>query len=139
MYFRAQKKLAGSVSLSDAIDSDQEGNSLSLMDVISVDDNMLEELDAKDACVKVRSCVNGCLDEREREIIILRYGLDQRPARTQREIAAQCGISRSYSSVIIGIKLVKPLDGRTALSLFFTLLPLPKYLLPTKGDCRWQK
>ena len=98
MYFRSQKKLAGSVSLSDALDSDQEGNSLSLMDVISVDDNMLEELDTKDSCAKVRTCVEACLDDREKEIIIMRYGLDERPPRTQREIAAMCGISRSYVS-----------------------------------------
>lgn len=98
MYFRAQKKLAGSVSLSDSLDGDQDENSLSLMDVISVDDNMLEELDAKDSCRKVRSCVESCLDGREKEIIIMRYGLNERPPKTQREIAAQCGISRSYVS-----------------------------------------
>lgn len=100
MYFRAQKKLAGSVSLSDSLDGDQDENSLSLMDVISVDDNMLEELDAKDSCQKVRSCVETCLDGREKEIIIMRYGLNERPPKTQREIAAQCGISRSYVSRI---------------------------------------
>ncbi len=84
MYFRSQKKLAGSVSLSDALDGDQDENSLSLMDVISVDDNMLEELDTKDSCQKVRRCVETCLDDREKEIIILRYGLDERPPQTQR-------------------------------------------------------
>lgn len=98
MYFRAQKKLAGTVSLSDALDSDPEGGSLSIMDVIKVDDDMLEELDAKDACLKVRACVGNCLEEREKEIIIMRYGLDDRPPRTQREIAALKGISRSYVS-----------------------------------------
>ena len=49
MYFRSQKKLQGEVSLSDSIDGDGDGNSLSLMDTISVDDNMLEELDARDS------------------------------------------------------------------------------------------
>ena len=100
MYFRSRKKLAAEMSLSDSIDTDTDGNSLSLMDVISVDDNMLEELDTRDACVKVRRCVAGCLDERERQIITMRYGLDDRPPRTQREIAARCGISRSYVSRI---------------------------------------
>lgn len=98
MYFRAQKKLAGSVSLSDALDGDGEDGSLSLMDIIRVDDDMLENLDHRDSCQKVRLCVERCLDEREKEIIILRYGLDHRPPRTQREIAAQCRISRSYVS-----------------------------------------
>ncbi len=84
--------------LSDSIDGDGDGNSLSLMDTISVDDNMLEELDARDSCAKVRRCVKRCLDEREAMIITLRYGLNARPPLTQREIAAQCGISRSYVS-----------------------------------------
>ena len=109
MHFRAQKKLAGEVSLADSLDGDddgsslsdcietgKDGNALSLMDVIAVDDNMLEELDTRDACRKVRHCVATCLTDRERSIITLRYGLDDRPPRTQREIASRCGISRSY-------------------------------------------
>ena len=84
--------------MSEALDTDQDGNSLSLMDVIRVDDNMLEELDAKDSCKKVRICVDKCLTSREREIIMLRYGLDGNIPQTQREIAARCGISRSYVS-----------------------------------------
>ena len=98
MYFRSQRKLQGEVSLSDSIDGDGDGNSLSLLDTISVDDNMLEELDARDACAKVRRCVAQCLDEREAMVITLRYGLNARPPLTQREIAAKCGISRSYVS-----------------------------------------
>lgn len=100
MHFRAQKKLQGEVSLSDTLDSDTEGNSLSLMDVIRVDDNMLEELDARDACVKVRRCVEECLTPREALVIQLRYGLGQKAPKTQREIAQQCNISRSYVSRI---------------------------------------
>ena len=100
MYFRAQKKLQGEVSLTDTLESGGDGNSLSLMDVIAVDDDLLEELDSRDACRKVRECVRTCLTPRERKIVVLRYGLgDQRP-HTQREIAAQCGISRSYVSRI---------------------------------------
>lgn len=98
MHFRAQKKLQGEVSLSDTVESGGDGNSLSLMDVIAVDDNMLEELDTKDACKRVRRCVKECLNPRERTVITLRYGLDHRPPKTQREVAAQCGISRSYVS-----------------------------------------
>jgi len=98
MHLRKVKRSAGEVSLSEALDTDQDGNSLSLMDVIRVDDNMLEELDARDACQKVRLCVAQCLTPREREIITLRYGLSGTAPQTQREIAARCGISRSYVS-----------------------------------------
>lgn len=98
MYFRTQRKLQGEISLSDSLDADGDGNALSLMDVISVDDDMLENLDARDSRIKVHRCVEECLTERERMIINLRYGLGGRPPLTQREIAAQCGISRSYVS-----------------------------------------
>lgn len=98
MYFRSQKKLQGEVSLSDSIDGDGEGNALSLMDTISVDDDMLEELDTRDSCAKVRRCVRQCLDKREAMIITLRYGLGGEHPLTQREIAEKCGISRSYVS-----------------------------------------
>ena len=100
MHFRSQKKLQGEVSLSDTLDSDGEGNALSLMDVISVDDDMLENLDARDSCIQVRKLVEECLEEREKMIITMRYGLDNKPPRTQREIAAESGISRSYVSSI---------------------------------------
>ena len=98
MHFRAQRKLQGEVSLTDTLEAAGDGGTLSLMDVIAVDDNMLEDLDTRDACAKVRRCVQTCLTPRERMIITLRYGLDDRPPRTQREIAGQCGISRSYVS-----------------------------------------
>ena len=98
MYFRAQRKLQGEVSLSDTLDADGDGNALSLMDVIRVDDDMLENLDARDSCIQVRKYVEQCLSEREKKIITMRYGLDNRPPRTQREIAAESGISRSYVS-----------------------------------------
>ena len=100
MYFRSQRKLQGEVSLSDTLDGDGDSNSLSILDTIRVDDNMLEELDTRDACRRVRRCVDACLDDRERRIIICRYGLDDHPPQTQREIAARCGISRSYVSRI---------------------------------------
>lgn len=100
MHFRAQKKLQGEVSLTETLESGGDGSSLSLMDVIAVDDDMLEELDTRDACEKVRECVQTCLSPRERKIITLRYGLGGQAPHTQREIAAQCGISRSYVSRI---------------------------------------
>lgn len=98
MYFRSQKKLQGEVSLSDSIDTDQDGNSLSFMDVISVDDTMLEDLSASETRGVLRCLVQTCLTPRERDIVEQRYGLDGKPPRTQREIAAACGISRSYVS-----------------------------------------
>ena len=100
MYFRAQRKLQGELSLSESLDADGDSNSLELMDVVRVDDTMLEDLDLRDACAKVRHCVDSCLTPREAHIIRLRYGLDDRPPLTQREIATLCGISRSYVSRI---------------------------------------
>ena len=98
MHFRSRKKLQGEVSLSDTLEADGDGSSLSLMDVISVDDDMLDNLDARESCIKVRRCVRDCLNEREAMIIGLRYGLGGQNPLTQREIAARCGISRSYVS-----------------------------------------
>ena len=97
MHFRAQRKLQGELSLSESLDAEGESNALELMDVVRVDDTMLEDLELRDACAKVRRCV-GCLSPREAHIIRLRYGLDDRAPLTQREIATLCGISRSYVS-----------------------------------------
>lgn len=100
MHFRATRKLQGEVSLSDSLDTDQEGNALSLMDVISVDDTMLEDLDTRESCMKVRRCVDTCLTGREADVIRLRFGLDGGEPLTQREVAVKYGISRSYVSRI---------------------------------------
>ena len=100
MYFRAQRKTQGEVSLDDTLEAAGEGGTLSLMDVIAVDDTMLEDLDTRDASQKVRLCVGTCLNDRERTVINLRYGLSGLAPCTQREVAARCGISRSYVSRI---------------------------------------
>ena len=100
MYLRKTRRLSGEVSLNDALDQEDEGNALSLMDVIRVEDTMLEDLDTRDACQKVRGAVERCLTEREQLVVLRRYGLDGQPPQTQREVAAQCGISRSYVSRI---------------------------------------
>lgn len=100
MHFRAQRKLQSEVSLSDTLEAAGEDGNLSLMDVIAVDDDMLERLDTREACQKVRECVNRCLPVREKEIIMLRYGLNGTQPLTQREVAQHCGISRSYVSRI---------------------------------------
>lgn len=100
MYFRSRKKLQGEVSLSDSIETDGDGNALLLMDIVGVDDTMLTDLQDREDGVLVRRLVRECLTEREREIVTLRYGLGGRMPRTQREIAAKLGISRSYVSRI---------------------------------------
>ncbi len=97
MYFRSQRKSAGDVSLSDALDNDGEGG-LSIQDVLYEEDDILERLALKEDSRRLRRLVNTELDQREREIISLRYGLDGRPALPQREVAAKLGISRSYVS-----------------------------------------
>ena len=100
MYFRSRKKTQNEVSLSDSLDTDQDGNSLYLMDIVGVDDTMYADLQDKEDCVRVRSLVREVLTPREREVISLRYGLNGQMPRTQREIAAKLGISRSYISRI---------------------------------------
>ena len=96
MYFRAQKKLQGEVSLSDSIDSDQEGDALQLMDVVGVEDTMLEDLYDRDSALRLHKLIQTALSPREAEIIRLRYGLGGTLPLTQREVASSFGISRSY-------------------------------------------
>lgn len=100
MFFRSTKKSAGDLSLSDSIDSDGDGNSLSLIDVLADEDDMFERLSAGEMSTNVRRYVDTLLDEREARIIYLRYGLDGNVPLTQRETADKCGISRSYVSRI---------------------------------------
>ena len=100
MYFRGQRKSATDVSLSDYIETGKDGTALSLMDVICSDDDLFEQLSDKEIYTKLYEKIDECLDERERRIILLRYGIGNRKALTQREIAAMCGISRSYVSRI---------------------------------------
>ena len=100
MFFRSQKKLQGEVSLSETLETDKDGNNLFLMDVVGVEDTMLDDLDARESQVRVRKLVEECLTEREADIIRQRYGLGGRQPRTQRELAADYGISRSYVSRI---------------------------------------
>lgn len=100
MHFRSQKKTMGDVSLSDVLDTDGDGNSLSLMDVLAQDDEMSDRIGELELCGKLKALVSSALNEREARIIKLRYGLDGSPPMTQRETAQVCGISRSYVSRI---------------------------------------
>ena len=100
MYFRALKKSSGDISLSESIDVDGDGNTLSLMDIISQEDDMAERIGESETCMRLREYVDTVLTEREAEIIRLRYGLRGGKPLTQRETATLCGISRSYVSRI---------------------------------------
>ena len=98
MYFRSRRKSAGDLSLSEALDTDGEGSGLNLMDVVSSDEDLADQIGGKELCESLRVCVERCLDEREGRIIRLRYGLDGRKPLTQLETAGRLGISRSYVS-----------------------------------------
>ena len=98
MFFRSQKKLQGEVSLSETLETDKDGNNLFLMDVVGVEDTMLDDLDMRESHIRVRKLVDECLTAREADIIRKRYGLGGRTPKTQRELAAEYGISRSYVS-----------------------------------------
>lgn len=100
MFFRSQKKTSMEVSLNDTIDVDRDGNPLTYLDIISMPETIAEDIDMSINIDKVRMLVDTVLDERSREIIILRYGLHGYQPKTQREVAAYLGISRSYVSRI---------------------------------------
>ena len=100
MYFRSQRKSAQDVSLSDYIDTGADGAPLELMDVISEDRDLLEELTNREAEMLVRRAVETCLTEQERQVIRLRYGLEGEEPLRQRQVAERTGISRSYVSRI---------------------------------------
>ena len=98
MYFRSRRKTALDVSFDDPIDYDNEGNPLTLMDVVSTEDQTLETVQLKTNTEKLYRFVSELDNEREKNIIILRYGLDGKKPMTQNEIAKMDGISRSYVS-----------------------------------------
>ena len=98
MHFRAAKKTAQDISLNETIDTDKDGNPLTLMDIMAVDDNILDELSVKLNAQKLGGYINDELTEREKTIIVLRYGLNGREPMTQKNVAKRLGISRSYVS-----------------------------------------
>lgn len=100
MHFRSMKKTAGDVSLSDSIDTDSDGNSLSLMDVLAQDEELSDAVGNFEICRKLHEYVDTVLSEREARIIKVRYGLNSLEPKTQRETAQLLGISRSYVSRI---------------------------------------
>ena len=100
MYFRSAKKSARDVYLDEPVDVDKDGNSMSLMDIIAEDDNMVDRIDTMIKSRQLYGFVENSLDEREREIILYRYGLYGKKPLTQREVAEKLDISRSYVSRI---------------------------------------
>ena len=100
MHFRSQRKSGNDVSLSDYIETGAEGAALSLMDVISDDADLLEQVCTRESVARLREALDTCLTEQERQVVRLRYGLDGGPPQRQRQVAEVTGISRSYVSRI---------------------------------------
>ena len=100
MYFRSQRKSAQDVSLSDYIETGSDGAALSLMDVVSEDADLLEQVTTREAVRQLRQVMNQCLTGQEHQVITMRFGLDGTKPKRQREVAQVCGISRSYISRI---------------------------------------
>ncbi|MEG1043429.1 MAG: RNA polymerase sporulation sigma factor SigK [Oscillospiraceae bacterium] len=98
MYFRSKKKSAQDVYISDPIDTDKEGHTLTLSDIMADDEDIIDNVDLKLNSDKLYEYMTSCLDKREREIMINRYGLAGHKPLTQREISNKMGISRSYVS-----------------------------------------
>ncbi len=93
MHFRNKKKSSQDVYISDPIDTDKDGNNLTLIDIMAEDDNIID-------CIDLYTFISGALNEREQQIITMRYGLCGRRPLTQREVAKKLDISRSYVSRI---------------------------------------
>ena len=84
MYFRGQKKSAQDVSLSDYIETGTDGAALSLMDVVSEDGDLLEQVSSRESAEQLHRAIRSCLTEQEREVVVLRYGLNGKPPKRQR-------------------------------------------------------
>ncbi len=100
MHYRARKKDSNIISVNEPIDTDSEGNPLTLIDIISVDDTICEDIDTKIKSRQLYNMIDNIENERDRSIIIKRYGLYNQKEMTQNEIAKEMGISRSYVSRI---------------------------------------
>ncbi len=116
MHFRNMKKSAQDISINEAIDVDKDGNPLTLIDIMSVDDNIADELDVRLNCRKLGKFIDEELTKREKDIIVMRYGLDGQRPMTQRVVAAKLNISRSYVSRIEkkSLQLLKKRFERTS-------------------------
>lgn len=111
MFFRSKKKRGIEISINDQIDVDKDGNPLTYLDIIGVPESIDNELDMKIHIEKIRDLVDTVLLPREKDIIVLRYGLKGYQPKTQREVARYLGISRSYVSRIEKKALEKMKDA----------------------------
>lgn len=101
MYFRAKKKCSREISLYEPIGTDKEGNQIQLMDIVEAEEkDVVEQMELKRKILRLYELLPEVLDEREQQILQMRYGLRNQRAVTQREIAKKMGISRSYVSRI---------------------------------------
>lgn len=100
MHFRSKKKDSNVVSINEPIDTDSEGNPLTLFDIVYCEDTISDDIDLKIKTKKLYSLLDEITNERDKEIIIRRYGLYNQREQTQREIASELNISRSYVSRI---------------------------------------
>lgn len=100
MFFRSKKKSAGDIYFDEPVDVDKDGNQLTLIDIIAEDDGIIDKIDLSIKSEQLYKFINECLDEREFEIIVNRYGLYGKKPLTQREVAKKLDISRSYVSRI---------------------------------------
>lgn len=100
MHYRTKKKSSNEISISDPIDIDSEGNPLTLIDIISIDDTIADDIDKNIKIKQLYQYVEELRDEREKTIIVLRYGLYGTVPLTQKQVAQKLDISRSYVSRI---------------------------------------
>ena len=108
MYFRAKKKHSKEVSLYEPIGTDKEGNEINLIDVIEYeDDDVVEKITQDERIRRLTDKIDSVMSRREQDIIRKRYGIEGYDIKTQREIAAEYGISRSYISRIEKSALLK--------------------------------
>jgi RNA polymerase sporulation-specific sigma factor len=100
MHFRAGRKRAQDVSLSDLIETGAEGAALEILDAVAGEEDLLETFQAREDARLLRAAVDRVLTDQEKEVVVMRYGLFGRIPIRQREVAERLGISRSYVSRI---------------------------------------
>lgn len=99
MYFRSQKKHSGVTSINEAVDVDKDGNPLTYLEIIAAPDDIVDSIDRKLKIEKIIKAIRTVLTDRERKIMMLRYGLNKNGRQyAQRDVAQIMGISRSYVS-----------------------------------------
>lgn len=107
MFFRNIRKSSQDIPFSEPIDTDKDGNALTLIDTIADKQDIAEEIDLKLHLEKLQKIIPDTLDDREKEIITMRYGFGGTKELTQNQIAKKLGISRSYVSRIEKTALLK--------------------------------